>query len=575
MMTEQRTRFSSIAAPASAPVPVWVLYPLFFVAVYLSHFTLLRLPWFWDEAGYYIPAALDFYRTGSLIPHSTLTNAHPPLPSVMLGLWWRLSGYHIAATRMFLAMLAAAALLGVFRLVRVVAGDAAAFAVTLLTGMYPVWFAQSTMAHADLFAAAFTLWALGSCVKRYAGQGRGTDRIAAAVLFSFAALAKETAIVTPVVLALWELSVLLTRTPVDAPISPEPNPEPNPEPEQKASAAWVAALLFPVLPLALWYLYHRQATGFMFGNPEFLRYNATANLTPLRILLSLWHRVIHLTLHMNLWVPVLATLGLLFTATRKGSRGLARPVLQTVWVVLIGNALAFSVLGGALLTRYLLPLYPLVLLLCVTVWQRRLRLWPLVAVLAGAGFLAALWINPPYSFAPEDNLTYRDFVLLHQQAIRVIDSRFPAATVLTAWPATTELEHPDLGYTIRPIAVAPIENFSLAEIQKAAADPGAFDTALIFSTKWVPPAGGFSLSHKSEASDTRFYDFHRDLTPQQVAAMLHGEIVWQGERHGEWAAVLHFPRIVEALNQQPDGSNGRLRSSRPGSPGYPYTCSRR
>ena len=546
------TRFSSLAAPPAAPIPVWVLYPLFFVAVYLSHFTLLRLPWFWDEAGYYIPAALDFLHTGSLVPHSTLTNAHPPLPSILLALWWRMCGYHIAATRTFLAMIAAAALLGIFRLVRLLAGNAAAIAVTLLTGLYPVWFAQSTMAHADLFAAAFTLWALGFYFERYVGASRRAGTIWAAILFSLAALAKETAIVTPVVLALWELSVLVTDKPAQATLARRSAIEPKSlaaERQDAASIAWVVALFFPVLPLALWYLYHRHVTGFMFGNPEFLRYNATANLSPARVLLSLWHRVVHLTLHMNLYVPVLAAIGLLFTPSLPGSRRLARPVQQAVWVVLVGNTLAFSVLGGALLTRYLLPLYPLVLLLCATVWQRHLRQWPLVAALAGAGFLAALWINPPYAFAPEDNLTYRDFVVLHQQAIRVIDTRFPAATVLTAWPATTELEHPELGYTNHPVAVAPIDNFSAAEMQKAAADPGSFDTALVFSTKWAPPPGSFSLSRRTEASDTRFYDFHRDLSPEQVAALLHGEIVWQGARNGEWAAVLHFPRIVEAEAQ--------------------------
>ena len=56
-----------------------LLYPLFFAAVYLSHLTLLRLPYFWDEAGYYIPAAWDFFRTGTLIPQTTASNAHPPL----------------------------------------------------------------------------------------------------------------------------------------------------------------------------------------------------------------------------------------------------------------------------------------------------------------------------------------------------------------------------------------------------------------------------------------------------------------------------------------------------------------
>ena len=542
----RHARFSSVAVPVGGPIPAWVLYPLFFVVVYLSHFTLLRLPWFWDEAGYYIPAALDFFHSGTLIPHSTLTNAHPPLPSVMLGVWWRLCGYGIAATRTFLAMIAAAALLGVFRLVRLVAGDAAAVAVTLLTGMYPVWFAQSTMAHADLFAAAFTLWGLGFCLGRYTRPASPLGAVAAAALFSLAALSKETAIVTPVVLALWELSVLLTRR-TEAASAARNHQDAQPI----ASLLWLAALLFPVVPLALWYAYHRHVTGFTFGNPEFLRYNATANLSPLRILLSLWHRLVHLTLHMNLYVPVLATLGLGFAPPLAGSRPLPKQVRQAVWVVLVGNTLAFSVLGGALLTRYLLPLYPLVLLLCVVVWQQRTRFWPLVAALAAAGFLAGLWINPPYSFAPEDNLAYRDFIMLHGQAIRVIDTRFPAATVLTAWPATAELANPALGYTNHPVAVAPVGNFSAAEMQKAAAEPGAFDTALVFSTKWTPRPGSFSLSRTTEASDTRFYDFHQDLSPAQVAGLLHGEIVWQGERNGEWAAVLHFPRIVEAANQPP------------------------
>ena len=54
-----------------APLPLWMIFPVMFAALYASHFTLLRLPYYWDEAGYYIPAAWDFFRTGSLIPITT------------------------------------------------------------------------------------------------------------------------------------------------------------------------------------------------------------------------------------------------------------------------------------------------------------------------------------------------------------------------------------------------------------------------------------------------------------------------------------------------------------------------
>ena len=539
MPVETRPKFSSVAAPVEKPLPLWILYPLFFVAVYLSHWPLLRLPYFWDEAGYYIPAALDFFQTGSLIPHSTITNAHPPMPSILLAGWWHISGYVISGTRTFVAMVAAAAMLGIFRIARLLGGTAVACAVTLLTAIYPVWFAQSTLAHADIFAAAFSLWALSFYFERYHPS---VERVSAgrlawvATLFSLAALSKETAIVTPVALAVWELVLLVTE---------------HKEEDSVARWAWVAALLLPIVPLALWYLYHYRQTGFIFGNPEFLRYNATANLSVGRVLASLWHRVSHLTMHMNLYVPILATFAMLFMPWRTDTDAVDapavhKPALTAMAVVVAGNAIAFSILGGALLTRYLLPLYPLVLLACVALWRARLRTWPWLAVLTAVGFLVALFVNPPYAFAPEDNLTYRDMVMLHQQAAKVIETRYPYATVLTAWPGVAELEHPELGYVHHPLKIATLENFTLEQIQKAAADPGGYDTAFLFSTKWVPPQGRLNLGGRSEATDKKLYDFHRDVTPAEAAALLHGDIVWQGERSGEWAAVLRFPRSVEA-----------------------------
>ena len=351
-----------------------------------------------------------------------------------------------------------------------------------------------------------------------------------AILFSLAALSKETAIIMPVALGLWEIVLLITE-------------------RERGAWGWLAALSAPAVPLVLWYWFHFHQTGFAFGNPEFLRYNATANFTAGRLLVSLWHRFVHLFIHMNMYVPVVATIAVLLMP-RQGSqsRTTSRPVLTAIGVVLAGNAIAFSFLGGALLTRYLLPMFPLVLLVCVAVWQTRGRVvWTLTG-LTGVAFIAGLWFNPPYSIAPEDNLTYADFVILHQQAIAVIARQFPAATVLSAWPATAEMQYPDLGYTRSAIKTVAIDNFSPEQMQKAASDPGAYDTALIFSTKWVP-RGSLNLGRPNEANDAKYFDFHRDASPTEAAAMLQGQIVWQGYRNGEWAAVLRFPRAIEARLQ--------------------------
>src|SRR5438067_9029633 len=118
------------------------LFGLFAALLIAFHAPLLRLPYFWDEAGYYIPAARDLL-AGSLIPHSTPSNAHPPLVLAWLALCWRIFGEGATVTRCAMLGLAAVSLLGFFRLARAVSNSMVAAASTLLTAIYPVFFAQS------------------------------------------------------------------------------------------------------------------------------------------------------------------------------------------------------------------------------------------------------------------------------------------------------------------------------------------------------------------------------------------------------------------------------------------------
>ena len=138
--------------------------------------------------------------------------------------------------------------------------------------------------------------------------------------------------------------------------------------------------------------------------------------------------------------------------------------LRRIFLLLLVNAVLFSVLGGALLTRYLLPMYPLVLLVAVTAFYRRIPYWHGVAVFSAAAFLVGLFVNPPYGFAPEDNLAYAHVVRLHLAGIAQLEHRYPGATVLSAWPMTDELTRPELGYVKQPWDVVRIEDFTPAQI---------------------------------------------------------------------------------------------------------------
>src|SRR5215470_3758360 len=141
----------------SKPQPALV-FAVIFVAVFLLHAPLLELPYFWDEAGYYVPAARDLLLDGSLIPHTSVSNAHPPLVMAWIALWWKFAGYAPLVTRSAMLVMAAFTLLGLFRLAQRAASTEVAIASTLCTALYPVFFAQSSLAQVDLAAAGFTFW---------------------------------------------------------------------------------------------------------------------------------------------------------------------------------------------------------------------------------------------------------------------------------------------------------------------------------------------------------------------------------------------------------------------------------
>ncbi len=509
-------------------------YALIFTFLFVTHAPLLRLPYFWDEAGYFIPAARDLLLTGSLIPHTTLSNAHPPLVMLWLAFWWKFSGFTPAVTRTAVLLIAAFALLGLWRLARHVANEHVAAATVLCTAVYSVFFVQSSLAHLDMMAAALTLWGLAMYVER--------RPLATIVFFALAPLAKETAIVTPMALLAWELlcPVLQSRAHGGETFCLY---------KRRPLASF--SFLLCLAPLAIWFLYHHHRTGFYFGNPEYLRYNLQATLSPLRILLAIVVRLWHSLGYLNLFVLTLAAAYAMSLPPLRESDGTLRPRIpinaQFVFgVVILAHVVALSALGGAVLARYMLPAVPLVILLCVSTLWRRTRHWPWWIALTCAAFIFALLTPPPYRIAPEDTLLYRDYIIVHRQAADELSARFPHARVLTAWPATDELTRPFLGYVQHPLAVIPIENFSPLEIERAAQATDQFDVALLFPTKWQPPYPLFRSLPFGERLQERFFDYHEELPPQQVANILGGRTVRYLNRNNEWVAIVAIEKVENA-----------------------------
>ncbi len=182
-MSRKTSRKTPHPSAAGSRTPALLVFAAIFAALWLVHLPLLRLPYFWDEAGYFIPAARDILLTGDLIPHTTLSNAHPPLVMLWLALCWKLTAYSPLVTRTAMLLVASFGFTGLWLLGRYVASAPVATATVVLTALSPTVFSQSVMAQLDIAAFALVLWTLYSHIRgRYwqavafaalAGGGKG------------------------------------------------------------------------------------------------------------------------------------------------------------------------------------------------------------------------------------------------------------------------------------------------------------------------------------------------------------------------------------------------------------------
>jgi hypothetical protein len=269
----------------------------------------------------------------------------------------------------------------------------------------------------------------------------------------------------------------------------------------------------------------------------------------LRFVAALVLRLWHLLGYMNMFLLTIATaIAMFLRAPDHGREPWPKPIASSVqavfYVLILAHIVAFSIVGGAALARYLLPVYPLVVVLCVSTLRRRVPWWPVFIAIICAGFLIALVVNPPYRFAPEDNLAYSDYVRLHQSADAFVAQHYPQGRVLTAWPASDELTHPALGYVQQVVPIVRIEDFSSLQILAAADARSHYRAALVFSTKYEPRV--LLRLPGWERLQERFFGYHRDLPPELIARMLGARVVFQQHRGGQWVAVLEMQTIENA-----------------------------
>ena len=491
-------RLSQLAlADVPPPIPAgrqalmaFVFLFFFGVPFFAAHLTLLRLPYFWDEHGQFIPTALDLWRDGAWVAHSTLPNVHPPGVAMYLAAWFQAFGYSIPVVRIAMLVLACLGLVGVFLLgvelgkdlSKDLGNDSSSvptlFLGPLLLMISPLFFMQGMMAQLDMPAMVLSVWALWFFL-------RGNHAAAAAISVALV-LAKETGILLPAIF----FAVLFY--------------------ERKR----VAAMGYVIAPIALgcWLMVLHHATGSWTGNADFAHYNISYSLEPVRVVTTVVRRIYYLFFAEFRWI---ATAALLFAVPRMA---LFRSRAWLVTGLFAAAHLALiSLLGGAALERYVLPVLPLFYIaasLAFTTLPKRLNIaaTPLLAM----GLVLSLFWNPPYPFPFENNLAMVDFVSLQQAAAEYTETHFALSRIATAWPYTAGLARPDFGFVRHGLTVIETNDFHRSSI--AAIPPDQFDVLITYTRTWAPKGGVVSIPLIRKFL-THFYGFEPEITRGQCTEL--------------------------------------------------------
>jgi 4-amino-4-deoxy-L-arabinose transferase-like glycosyltransferase len=509
----------------------------FLVSFGLLHYPLLRLPYYWDEAGYYIPAALDFFRYGQLVPRITLPTGHTPLVIIYLALAWRAFGFSPLVTRAAMLVIAACTLAGVYALGRRVAHREIACWSVLLLALSPLFFAQSTLAHLDLAAGLFTLLALWALLDGHPWRF--------ALAATCAVLSKETAVV--LVPLAWLFAWWQRRRGTGS-----------------RARAWWVAYLAPLAALLVWAAFYHHAAGFWTGNREYLQYNLYSTLNPVRVLLALLRRLYQTFLGGFHWLLTAGALaGIRWARRNKIDAALETPVIPAKLVLresggagiqsaslgkcsvnflFLGGWLTaaylvmLSLVGGAVLPRYLLPAFPpLVLIAVILIWRLPRAVARSIMVFTAGCFVWAWLLNPPYPFPFEDNLAYADFICLHEQAAQLLEARAGNRRILTAWPATDELGHLYLGYVRQGLNVVAVEGFGRKDFDGVSAE--SVDCLYLYSRRWEPPNNWLRRFPSLQRLQMRYFDYQPQIPEQELAARYHLKLLASFERRGQWVKL--------------------------------------
>ncbi|MBE7560965.1 glycosyltransferase family 39 protein [bacterium] len=245
------TFWTAIAA-ASSRIPdgiaestpaAWTVLALF---ILIAKAPYTQLPYFWDAMGYVASGAWETYNDDfPLILSPLFDSGHPPLFYLLLALVWKVFAPTPAVSHLFNLGWGILAAWGTYTLGRRLYGPLAGFWAALLLTLSPLFYTQIGTLHFEPSLAALTVWAV-----YFALAGRVIPYLFCATAM---VLIKEPSVVLvpAVVVAVWWRE-RQKATPLHS---------------RRQAAALPVLYALPLVPLAVWLIYHRVETGWFLTPP--------------------------------------------------------------------------------------------------------------------------------------------------------------------------------------------------------------------------------------------------------------------------------------------------------------------
>jgi hypothetical protein len=334
------------------------------------------------------------------------------------------------------------------------------------------------------------------------------ERFAAcAIACTALVLMKETALTTPLVFGAW----LLFR-------------------EKKIRQALY--FFAPAIALGAWLVLLHHKTGFWLGNEEFAKYNVNDSLSVAHVALGFLGRLHFLFIADGRFIGTLALLAG-FRVLRGKNWAIA------AWVA-VAQVVMVTVLGGAMLERYLLPVMPILYAAMAAAASVYPASWRWTSQSAMIALLVIGWFwNPPYPFSYENNLAWTDFVVLQKEAADYLEAYAPDARIASAWPFTGAIQHPYLGYVDRPLRSVELPGLHLDDIRDF--DPNAYDLVVVYEKFWTFEGRAFDNALLRPLI-RQYKDYHPQATEEEIHDRAGLVPIHRWERGGQWIEIYGKPR---------------------------------